>query len=221
MEDWTKDLTIGDLVYDGHKHVCRITEIIGKTSSKVGMLLCGIDPVFRECVHVIDWNGFTQIEKIEELTPIPLSEEILLQLGWERRKLSSGIYYAHSVTTFPDIVEIHEKNDKNPNFLLYAANQKISYLHQLQQYMRSLYAVSVKYEWSTSFFFFDDRDVNLEILRQLIRTHKEKVREYDKALQEHIKLNKDSKKKRLTVLMIRSEITSIKKKIKTEQRLIS
>ena len=67
---------------------------------------------------------------------------------------------------------------------------------------------------------FDDRDLNLEILRQLIRTHKEKVREYDKALQEHIKLNKNSKKKRLTVLMIRSEIYSIKKRIKTIQRLI-
>ena len=220
MEDWTKDLTIGDLVYDGHKHVCRITEIIGKTSSKVGMLLYGIDPVFRECVHVLDSNNFTQIEKIENLTPIPLSEEILLQLGWEQRKLSSVTYYAHSVTTFPDIMEIHEKNRQNPTFLLYAASQNISYLHQLQQYMRSLYAVSVKYEWSTGFFF-DDRDVNLEILRQLIRTHKEKVREYDKALKEHIKLNKDSKKKRLTVLMIRSEITSIKKRIKTAQRLIS
>lgn len=91
----SENLMLGDLVYNHRQWICPVTEIS------------------KNHVEVIAKHYGNSSYKLEDVYPIPLTEEIILQLGWEeitpdnpkyKRGIGIGKQYKHP--SYTDILNI-------------------------------------------------------------------------------------------------------------------
>ena len=148
----SKDLMQGDLIYNHRNWICPVIGI-------------GI----KEDITVIAQHYGESTYKVEDLFPIPISEDIILKLGWKEIKESDPNYkiriglgkqYKHpSYTKSLNIIQTSLSG------LYYILNGEVivRYLHDLQHILHHTVLDEIRYDYEKDDLYIYDPEFNRKI----------------------------------------------------------